>query len=135
MRTTKIILLCLLVFGLLSGIALAENVNVVRKASFDKANQIIIEFIEEIDGAWAKDVNNFYVYQKINPDILIGVSKVELLPDKRTITLVMSEDLNKNEVHIVGMKNIKIGKQTFPKLQVQVKKFYFGYLFSIFIGA
>ncbi len=135
MRTTKIILLCLFVFGLLSGIALAENVNVVRKASFDKANQIIIEFIEEIEEAWAKDVNNFYVYQKINPDILIGVSKVELLPDKRTITLVMSEDLNKNEVHIVGMKNIKIGKQTFPKLQVQVKKFYFGYLFSIFIGA
>lgn len=131
----KIFLICVIALFLSVGIAFAKEPGFIKKATFEKANQIKIEFVEEVDETWAKNLTNFSVYQKINPDILINVSNVEILPDKKTIVLTMGEDLNKNEIHIVSMKYVKLKQKMMGHALVQVKKFYFGYLFSIFIGA
>lgn len=131
----KIFTVCVIAFLFVVSLAYAKDPGFVKKATFEKSNQIKIEFIEEVDETWAKNLTNFSVYQKLNPDILIGVSNVELLPDKKTIVLTMAEDLNKNEVHIVSMKYVKLKQKMMGNALVQVKKFYFGYLFSIFIGA
>lgn len=119
----------------LASVAGAKEPNIVKKATFEKANQIRLEFAEEVDETWAKNVINFSIYQKINPDIIINISKVELLPDRKTVLLTTDEDLNKNEVHIVRMKYVKLKDKLVSHTIVEVKKFYFGYLFSIFIGA
>jgi len=115
--------------------AFGEGGRFVQKASFEKTDMIKLVFADELDETWAKNKDNYKVYQKINPDILLPIKQAELMQDKRTVVLTMAHELDKNEVHMVDMKAIKTKEKTFGPVSVPVKKFYLGYLFSIFFGA
>jgi electron transport complex protein RnfA len=114
---------------------MAEDARFVAKVSYEKADMIKIVFADEVDEVWAKDTKNFKVYQKINPDIVLPIRQVEVLQDKKTILVKMEQELNKNEVHIVSMKTVKLKGKDLGPANITVKKFYFGHLFSIFFGA
>jgi electron transport complex protein RnfA len=107
----------------------------IKKTAFKDANSIIMTFAGPVDEAWAKNVENFIIYEKPDPDIRLEISRVSLSPDKRTVLLTFREDLNQDQPHILTVKEIISDGKSLGTAFVSVKKLYFGYLFSILIGA
>jgi len=107
----------------------------VTKTTFKDAQSIEITFAGPVDEAWAKDVGNYEVYEKPDPDILLNIKGVTLSPDRKTVVLTFDEGLNQDQTHIVTMKGIVSQGKSLGTALVKVKKLYVGYLFSILIGA
>jgi electron transport complex protein RnfA len=95
----------------------------------------VVTFAGPVDEAWAKDINNFAVYEKPDPDILLPIARVALSPDMRTVTLTFEGELNQLQPHIVTVKEIMSEGRSEGTGIVTAKKVYFGYLLSILIGA
>lgn len=128
-------LLVVLLFGgfLLSGCA-AEH-RFVNKVSFKGTNSMEITFAGPVDEAWAKEISNYAVYEKPDPDILLTITDVMLSPDMRTVTLTFDGELNQLQPHIVTLKDIMSEGRSQGTGVMTAKKIYFGYLLSILIGA
>ncbi len=107
----------------------------VSKAKFKGDHNIIITFAGEVDAAWAKDVKNYGIYAKPDPDIQLTISKIIPGPDKKTVDLYFSDAIDQNQPHILTIKDIKADGKNLGSTVVEVKKLYFGFLFSILIGA
>jgi Na+-translocating ferredoxin:NAD+ oxidoreductase subunit A len=107
----------------------------VDTGSFGKDKQIEISFGVPVDEDWAKNPENYTVFEKPDPDIRIAVDSVTLDSRKVTATLQFKETLNKSSEYVVDVKDIVsegkvIGSRSFlvKKTQVQV-------LFGLLLGA
>jgi electron transport complex protein RnfA len=107
----------------------------INKTSFKGDNQILISFAGPVDENWAKNIKNFAVYEKPDPDILLNIKSVTLSPDRKTVTLTFENDLNQLQPHLVTVKGIMAEGKSMGTALLTVKKLYFGYLFSILLGA
>ncbi|MEJ2723538.1 MAG: Rnf-Nqr domain containing protein [Deltaproteobacteria bacterium] len=113
----------------------AQEHRFIRKTSFEGNNHIVIVFAGPVDKDWAKNVANYAVYEKPDPDILLNITGVALSPDRKAVTLTFENDLNKTEPHLVTLKDLKAEGKSVGTVLLTVKKLYFGYLFSILLGA
>jgi electron transport complex protein RnfA len=128
------LLLALLFCGLLvSGCATGHRF--IKKITFKGSNGIVITFAGPVDEAWAKDINNYAVYEKPDPDILLTITNIIVSPDKKSVTLLFDGELNQQQPHIVTIKNIMSEGESQGTAVVTAKKLYFGYLLSILLGA
>lgn len=125
-----LILLCLF---LLSGCG--QEHPFVQKTAFKDTNSIVIKFAGPVDEGRAKDISNYAVYEKPDPDIKLKISRVELSPDKKTLTLTFERELNQKQPHMISIKEINSEGKSLGSAFVSVKKLYLGYLFSVLIGA
>jgi electron transport complex protein RnfA len=107
----------------------------IKKTSFKDDNQILITFAGPVDEEWAKNVENYAVYEEPDPDILLNITRVTLSPDRKTVTLTFENDLNQIQPHLVTVKGIMAEGESRGTVLLKVKKLYFGYLFSILLGA
>jgi len=126
--------LILALLFILSGCAKIDN-PFIKKAGFKDSRSINIEFAGEPDAAWLAVPANFKAFEKSNPDVLLPIKKIDVGPDKRTITLQFGEDLNQQVPHVVSMPSILSQGKDMGASLLDVKKSYIGYLFSILIGA
>ncbi|OPY12804.1 MAG: Electron transport complex protein RnfA [Syntrophus sp. PtaB.Bin001] len=133
-RTLQLTLLVLTLFVFLPGYGNAQNA-FVKKTAFKDSKTITVEFAGEVDQDWATNPANFKVFEKQNPDVILPVEKVSLSPDKRTVSLKFKEDLNQKEPHVVNTTPIRSQGKDMGTALLDVKKSYFGFLFSILIGA
>jgi electron transport complex protein RnfA len=107
----------------------------IKKTSFKGDNQILISFAGPVDENWAKNIKNFAVYEKPDPDILLNIKSVTLSPDRKTVTLTFENELNQLQPHLVTVKDVMAEGKSMGTALLTVKKLYFGYLFSILLGA
>ena len=112
----------------------AEN-SFAKKTDFKDNRTIVIEFAGAVDEEWATSPANFKVNEKQNPDVLLPVEKVELSPDKKTVLIRFGEDIDLRAAHVVSMTQVSSEDKNMGPAILDVKKSYFGYLFSILIGA
>jgi len=119
---------------ILAGCAKIDN-PFIKKVAFKDNRSINIEFAGEPDAAWVADPANFKTFEKSNPDVLLPIKKIDVGPDKRTITIQFGEDLNQQVPHVVSMPSILSQGKDMGASLLDVKKSYIGYLFSILIGA
>ena len=128
------LLVALIFWGLLLSGCATEH-RFIKKTTFKGTNSIVLTFAGPVDEAWAKDINNFAVYEKPDPDILLPITRVILSPDKTTVTLTFDGELNQLQPHIVTVKEIMSEGRSQGTGVVTAKKIYFGYLLSILLGA
>lgn len=107
----------------------------VKKVTFEKTNDIVITFAGPVDAAWAKNVDNYTVFEKEDPDILLAIKEITLTPDRTKVTLHFTNALNQSRAHTLMIKDIISEGKSQGAAVLTVKKLYFGYLFSILIGA
>ena len=107
----------------------------IKKVSFKGGNQIVVVFAGPVDQRWAENRDNYAVYEKPDPDILLSITEVQLSQDRRTVTLTFEDELNQDQPHIVSMRQIMSEGRSLGTAIVTAKKLYFGHLFSILIGA
>ncbi len=124
----------LLFWGLLLSGCATEH-RFIKNITFKGANSIVITFAGPVDEVWAKEIGNYAVYEKPDPDILLTITDIMLSPDKRSVTLLFDGELNQLQPHIVTVKEIMSEGKPQGTGVVTAKKLYFGYLLSILIGA
>jgi len=107
----------------------------VKKTAFEGSDQIVIEFAGPVDEAWARNVANFAVYEKPDPDIKLKIREVTLSPDRKTVTLTFADPLNQTQPHVLTAKDMMSEGKSLGAASLTVKKVYVGYLLSILIGA
>ena len=107
----------------------------VKKAGFKDKNMIEVIFAAPVDDTWAKDTSNFIVNEKLDPDIRLDIEKTALNPDRTKLIICFKDSLNKSQTHILKLKKIMSEGKSQGTAVLTVKKFYFGYLLSILIGA
>jgi electron transport complex protein RnfA len=107
----------------------------VKRAAFKGSQRIMLTFAGPVDEAWAKDISNYRIYGKPDPDILLQIRDVTLSPDGKTVVLNFDEELNQTEPHILTVSEISSEGESMGTAIVNVKKFYLGVLFSILMGA
>ena len=107
----------------------------VKKTAFKEANQIVIEFAGPVDETWARNQSNYTACEKPDPDIKLKIQQVNLSADRKSVTLIFTDNLNKNHPHVVTVNNIASEGKSLGSAILNVKKVYLGYLFSILIGA
>ena len=107
----------------------------IKKISFKGTNQIEIAFAGPVDEKWAKNVENYAVYEEPDPDILLNITNVNLSQDGKTVALTFESDLNQTQPHLVTLKEMTAEGKSMGTALLTVKKIYFGYLFSILLGA
>lgn len=107
----------------------------IKKATFKDAKHIVLHFAGPVDEDWAKNVANYLIYEKPDPDILMKIRNAVLTPDRKSVVLEFDEELNRDQPHILTIKEIQSEGRSLGTAIVSVKKLYFGILFSIFIGA
>jgi electron transport complex protein RnfA len=128
------LLVTLLFWGLLLSGCATEH-RFIKKIAFKGTNSIVITFAGPVDEAWAKEIGNYAVYEKPDPDILLTITDIMLSPDKRSVTLLFDGELNQLQPHIATVKEIMSEGKPQGTGVVTAKKLYFGYLLSILIGA
>ncbi len=112
-----------------------EQHRFVKKAAFKDSNHISVIFAGPVDDAWARNTDNYIVYEKPDPDIWLKVTDAILSPDKTTLTLGFEDPLNQGRPHILTIKEIMSEGRSQGTARLTVKRLYLGYLLSIVIGA
>lgn len=133
MRQQLTFLAGLLILLLLGGCAPEHRF--VKKVAFKDSKHISVTFAGPVDDAWAKNTDNYIVYEKPDPDIWLDIADVTLSPGKRTLTLGFENALNQGQAHTLTMKEIMSQGKPQGTAVLTVKKLYLGYLLSILIGA
>ncbi|MBW1740540.1 MAG: NADH-quinone reductase [Deltaproteobacteria bacterium] len=129
------ILVCTFFIWVLLLTGCATEHRFVKKVAFKDKNKVVMTFAGPVDETWAKDVANYSVYEKQDPDILLKITDIALSPDKRTVTLTFEDALNQDQAHILTVTEMMSAGRSQGTAILTVKKLYFGYLFSILIGA
>jgi electron transport complex protein RnfA len=124
-----------LLFGAFLLYGCAAEHRFVKKVSFKGTHSMVITFAGSVDEVWAKEIANYAVYEKPDPDILLTITNVMLSPDMRRVTLTFDSELNQLQPHIVTVKEIMSEGRSQGTGVMTAKKIYFGYLLSILIGA
>ncbi|BBO92930.1 Rnf-Nqr domain containing protein [Desulfosarcina ovata] len=131
--TTAIWALFLLIATILIGGCKAPHF--IKTARFEKADQIVLTFAGAVNADWAANPDHFTVNEKPDPDILLDVKSVSLNPDQTQLTITLADPINQDQPHQVMVKEIVSQSRSLGTQGVLVSKPYFGYLFSILLGA
>jgi electron transport complex protein RnfA len=107
----------------------------VKGTSFKGENQIMITFAGPVEASWAKNPANYTAYEKPDPDITLPISSIDLGPDGDTVILTFQFPLNREQAHIITVKEMMAEGKSQGTAVMTVKKVYFGYLLSILLGA
>ncbi len=107
----------------------------VKRTAFKGTNQIVLTFAGPVEDAWSKKMDNYAVYEKQDPDILLSPAGASLSQDRTTVTLTFREALNQERPHVVAVKEIMSGGTSQGTALLTVKKAYLGYLLSVLLGA
>lgn len=122
-------LIVALLFAFLPGAVFAASL--INGKSFGDANEIIVEFAGPVDAEKILDISSYTVYEETDPDIRLELDHVELAQDRRSASLLFKDPLNTTVPHVVSIQGLSgAGAENFS-----VAKSYFGYLFSVLIGA
>ena len=92
-RLYRWLLLTLLFWGLLVSGCATEH-RFIKKITFKGSNSIVVTFAGPVDEAWAKEMGNYAVYEKPDPDILLTITNIIVSPDKMSVTLLFDGELN-----------------------------------------
>ena len=103
--------------------------------AFEKDKGITISFGIPVDDAWAKNLSNFDVYEKPDPDIKVAVDSVELDSRRISATLRFREPLNLAAEYIVDAKDIASDGKIVGTRQFAIKKSETQVLFGLLLGA
>ena len=125
----------LLLVGLLLLTGCDSEHRFVKRTAFKGTNQIVITFAGPVDESWAMKMDHYAVYEKSDPDILLGLAGVSLSQDKSTVTLTFQETLNQEQPHVLSLKEIMSEGKPQGAALLSVKKVYLGYLLSVLLGA
>jgi len=115
--------------------AYAGGSRFITKASFLKKDKIIIHFAGAVDKKIAEDINNYYVYERTDPDIPLKIKNASLSEDGKTLILTFAEELNQHSPHVVVIKKLVSAGRNLGAAIFTVRKSYVGFLLSILIGA
>ena len=126
--------LIVLVTVLMTAGCKGEN-SLIKKADFKGEDSIVVSFAAPIDADVTRELSNFLITEKPDPDILLDVQSVALSPDGKHMTIRFKEDLNQNQPHVVTVKEMTSAGHSVGAATFTVEKFYLGYLLSIMIGA
>ena len=107
----------------------------IKKTAFKDSHEIVITFAGPVDETWGINEENFSVYEKPDPDILLSIREATLGPDQKTVTLTLADEVNQLQPHILTAQGIMSEGKSMGTAMVTVKKLYLGYLFSVLIGA
>ncbi len=107
----------------------------IKKVSFKDAQSIVVTFAGPVDEGWAKELSNYQVVEKPDPDIRLNISTVTVSQDRMSVILGFEEALNQDSPHILTLSEIRSEDKSLGTAILSVKKLYVGYLFSILIGA
>jgi electron transport complex protein RnfA len=107
----------------------------IKKTAFKDSHEIVITFAGPVDEPWGTKEENFSIYEKPDPDILLSIREATLGPDQKTVTLTLADEINPLQPHILTAQGIMSEGKSIGTATVTVKKIYLGYLFSILIGA
>lgn len=132
-RNHMLVGVLLIVTLLLTGCATEHRF--VKKLEFKDTDKIVITFAGPVDEAWAKNLGNYATYEKPDPDILLKIKDVALNPKRTVVTLTFEDPINTDQTHILTTTEIMSEGRSQGTAVLTVKKLYFGYLFSIFLGA
>ena len=100
-----------------------------------KSDRIVLTFAGPVDAAWAENKSNFTVNEKPDPDILLNIRSLQLDPNRTRLTIILSDPVNRDLTHQVGVKGIRSEGKNLGSETYTVSRPYFGYLFGIFLGA
>lgn len=125
----------LVLFGLFITCACESEHRFVKKTEFKGAREIAITFAGPVDEKWARNPENYKIFEKTDPDILLNVNQARLSPDRTSVVLGFGEELNRNEQHVLTVSEILSQGKSLGTAALTIKKLYLGHLFSILIGA
>ncbi len=103
--------------------------------TFKKDKEIEINFGVPVDESWAKNTNNYSVFEKSDPDIKIPVESVELDPRRVTAGLKFKQSLNLSSEHVVEAKDVSSEGKVLGTREFSVKKGQFQILFGLLLAA
>lgn len=108
----------------------------IKTTEFKDKKSVLIQFAGPVDERWAEDLENYTFYEKPDPDIRLKVDKAQLSPDRTRLILTFEDELNQAKTHVLRISEIVTAEgRSMGTALVEVKKPYFGYLFSVLIGA
>ncbi len=135
-RTLKLIVLIPLLIPVLLLMSGCKSEHpFIKKVSFKDARHIQVVFAGPVDSQWAEKLSNFSLYEEPDPDILIPLKGAHLSHNGTVLNIEVEEDLNRDEPHILTLKDVVSEGRPIGTIIVGVKKLYFGILFSILMGA
>ncbi len=106
-----------------------------QKGSFKKDKQIELFFGAPVDESWAKDLGNYSVFEKPDPDIKIPVKSVALSAKGFMAMLEFEEPLNQTGEYIVEVKDVTSAGKLLGSGRFYIKKSQASALMGIIIGA
>lgn len=107
----------------------------VRHTAFKDSNSIAITFVQPVEHAWAENPASFTIYENQSPDILIPVQSATLSQNRKMLTLLLSDSINRENQYTVAMKEMRFDGKTDGAVNLTVRKSYAGFLIQILIGA
>jgi electron transport complex protein RnfA len=107
----------------------------IKAAEFKDKDLIVLTFAGPVDAAWAEDSAHFTVNEEPDPDILLEIRSVHLSPDRTRLTIALRDPIKQEQPHLVVAQDILSKGRNLGTQSITVSKPYFGYLFSIFLGA
>ncbi len=125
----------ILLAGILLVSACGTEHRFIKGTSFKGDRQVVITFAGPVDENWAKNTENYTVYEKPDPDITLPITGVALSPDRTRVTLTFAELINQDQTLVVNLKGIMSEEKSQGNALMTVNKVYFGYLLSILLGA
>jgi electron transport complex protein RnfA len=128
-------MLTLILLGVFLLSACGTEHRLIKRTSFKGDRQVVITFAGPVDENWAKNKENYTVYEKPDPDITLSIAGIALSPDRTSVTLTFAEPLNQEQTLMVNAGGIKSEGKALGNALMTVKKVYFGYLLSILLGA
>jgi electron transport complex protein RnfA len=107
----------------------------VQSAVFKDSHEITIAFAGPVDDAWAQTIANFSVNEIADPDIFADIAAAALSRDRKSLTLRLTDAMNRQNSHTVMLKEILSDGKSLGTARLTLKQPYFGTLLSILIGA
>jgi electron transport complex protein RnfA len=107
----------------------------VKNASFRGSHQIEVIFAGPVESNWAKNPENYVIFEKQDPDIPLNIDSVRLSADQTVVSLLFEERLDQSRPHVLRVLDILAEGESRGTVVMTVKKLYIGQLFSILIGA
>jgi electron transport complex protein RnfA len=115
--------------------ALSPAMAATGAGEFKDDNKLIINFGIPVEEQWAKNPENYRVFEKNDPDIQVPVKSIELGPRNTQATLTFADTLNKASVYVIETKGVISAGKAMGDREFLVKQGSFQILFTILISA
>jgi len=135
MKTFRLITIAFMAAGLLCLGASPILADFTKDGSLKKDKQIELDFGIPVDESWARELSNYSVYEKPDPDIRTPVEAAQLDPQRLRVTLTFKEALNQAAQYVVEVKDVTSGGKPIGSGRFLVKKSRASVMMGIILGA